>query len=374
MLGHIIPAIGLGKELKSAGHKVFFLANKMHESLILKADLNFVETGWDKFPSRFIMEFTNELIETLREIKVDLVICDSAQAPAAFAAEKNAIPWVSFQTTVPLPDSSLPGKSKVNERLRVLYGQNLDKVREHFQLKPLKNSIRTRGDLVGLSPYLHLLMVHEKLVDREAYLPPNTKIVGFCSYTSTVNIRELDHLPNATNLLVCTTSLTRTEYLEITENYLEDIFESFGDDDEFNIVVTAPPEYKEKNSHKKNITWLHEIPIHDSIMPSIDIVISHGGTSTIQRMMRYGKPGVIIPLGDDQPTLTERFSKLGSIKVMYPSEINKTSIKQSVNELIRNKEFQTQALNLANHLKQNDPNEMASKEVELFLKKIESGE
>jgi UDP:flavonoid glycosyltransferase YjiC (YdhE family) len=371
MLGHIIPSMGLGMELIRNGHKVFFLANKIHESLITNAGIQYVEIGWDKFPDRFIKEFMNELIQKLEISKIDLVICDSAQAAAAFAAEKKEIPWVSFQTTVPLPDRFIPGKKHVTQRLRNLYGQKLDQIRNSFEMKPLKDFTRTRGDLVGLSPYLHMIMVEEHLVTQIEDLPSNTEIVGFCSYKSESEEHIVDlNITANTTLLVCTTSLTRPEYIEITNNYIDAVFEALGDCESFNIIISAQSKYYGRKALKGNIRWLHQFPIHDSLMPLVNFVISHGGASTIQRMMRYGKPGIIIPLGEDQPAMAKRFSEIGSTIVLNPSEVNSQSIKNSISALLNDKEFHVHAQNFADSLTDTNPNKKAANAVELLLNKF----
>ncbi|QFZ21120.1 glycosyltransferase [Saccharothrix syringae] len=49
----------------------------------------------------------------------------------------------------------------------------------------------------------------------------------------------------------------------------------------------------------------------DEVLPHCDVVVSHGGSGTVVGSLAHGVPGVLVPLGADQPANAERWVELG---------------------------------------------------------------
>ncbi|WP_167568641.1 glycosyltransferase [Brevibacillus migulae] len=349
MLGHVLPAVGVGKELKKRGHEVWFLGNKLNQSLVESAGLAFHEIGWDKFPEMFMEEMASDILAFVKKTPVDLVLCDSAQSAPAFVAEKMGIKWASFQTTVPLPDHQIPGNPLVNQKMRRKYMKELNQVREGLGLPPLEDDRRSRGDYAGLSPHLHLVMVLPHMVSPDLpSLPPSARIVGPCGQQeSAPAIRRRENLPNEqTTIVICASSSPRIEYRHIIERYKMASIAAFAEQP-CRLFVAENQAYTGKEKLPSNVCWRTDHPNHHELMPVADVVVTHGGCGTLQTAMRYGVPMVIIPLGADHPRLAERCRELGVAIVIPPEEVSPASIREAVLTIKNNSSFQAKAFQLA---------------------------
>lgn len=54
------------------------------------------------------------------------------------------------------------------------------------------------------------------------------------------------------------------------------------------------------------------------VLPGCDLVVSHGGSGTLAASLAHGKPGVLIPMGADQPLNAARCEQLGVACVLDP--------------------------------------------------------
>lgn len=72
-----------------------------------------------------------------------------------------------------------------------------------------------------------------------------------------------------------------------------------------------------------NIYWIKDVPIHDYLLPQVNYVVTHGGCGTLQNVIKYGKPMIIIPLGDDHEIWADLCNQLGISETILPSQLNK---------------------------------------------------
>ncbi|MGA5691438.1 glycosyltransferase [Cytobacillus pseudoceanisediminis] len=368
LLGHIIPALGVGYELSKRGHSVTVLTHKEHKTMIEESGMNFIEIGWDKFPDLFLFEMMDSLVEVFTNKSFDLVVCDSAQGPPSFIAELFKIPWVSFQTTVPLPDNLVPGKKKAHQRRRELYGLEINKVRKHYGLAPLTDSRRTRGDLAGLSPYLHLVMVlPEFIIDCDG-LPPSSQVVGLCSFNKSIEDSLTKKNLSQKNILVCTSSLNRPDFREKTNHYVKSTIQAFGDS-ELNINITLEYTPRFNGDLPSNVNFITDHPVHHQLMPTSEVVITHGGCNTLLKSISYGCPMVIIPLGADHHILAQRCKELGVAIVINPEDVTPEVLKENVNQLLENQSYTERSKFLSNKMSTGKSASLSAVYIEKILEK-----
>ncbi|MCK6259487.1 hypothetical protein LCY76_23225 [Fictibacillus sp. KIGAM418] len=340
LLGHLLPGIKLGKVLKEKGHQVVMLGHSSNHKMICEAGLEFIEIGWDKVPNLYLYEFYSEIISQIGNKKFDLFICDSTQSPPVYVAEKMKVPWVSFQTTIPLPEAFMPGRERVNRRLRDEYTNHLNTLRRKIGLPLLDSeSYRTRGDLVGLSSQLHLIMVYPELIDEKiaAYFPPNSYVVGNINYQKNTLSPDIKRTlaTRKTKILVCTSSIPRLEYRETMNRYIETVIDLFADHAEVQLLISDTQEWWEEEL-PLNVNWIQETPIHDQLIPFVDLVITHGGCGTLQNIIKSGKPMVIIPLGGDHEVLGDKCRRLGVAELIFPQDLTPTRLAQGIEGAIEN--------------------------------------
>jgi UDP:flavonoid glycosyltransferase YjiC (YdhE family) len=364
LLGHIVPVMGVGIELKNRGHEVWVLGNAAYRPMVEGAGLLFREVGWEKFAELYIEEFMEDIIKVDQELDFQLFLCDSAQAAPAWVAEWKGIPWVSYQTTVPIPDNQVPGEELVNYRLRERYRKLLTKIRNKYGLGELLSDIRTRGDLSGLSPYLHLVMVWEEMIENWGALPPNSAVVGACTYENLDTESGWKTSEYANSIAVCTSSIGKTDFREKVNRYVRTSIEAFANNP-VHVIVSEQNDFR--GELPINVTWTTEYPIHHRILPFVDVAITHGGCNTLQKCIKYGTPMVIIPLGADQPLLAERCRQLGIAVTLDIKQLSVETLSQAVNKIMEHPDYRESSRKLSSAVNRYDPNKRGADAVEKIL-------
>lgn len=353
--GHVLPVLGTGVELRRRGHDVWFLCTEKYRSLVEEAGLRFRAIRLDKAPTNLIKETMEDILQVVRQISCDLIICDSAQSAPSYVAELCGIPWISFHTSVPLPDWLVPGDQASHRRLRYFYKKKLNKVRAAFDMPPLDDEVRTRGDFAGLSPLLHLAMVYPIMVKEQAGLPDSIRFVGPCSYEAARDGADGESRDTQPPLiLVCTSSLPRDDFRQMMDDYIAAAIQAFGGQD-CRIIITDSIRYGKSSVLPSNVEWMTRFPVHDQLMPHADVVITHGGCSTLQKAMRYGVPMVIVPLGADHPILAARCVELGIAVIVEPHAMSAERLTQAVRQL-QSEGYKERARQLAAEINRLSPN------------------
>ncbi|UFJ42416.1 glycosyltransferase [Brevibacillus humidisoli] len=365
--GHVVPILGTGVELAKRGHEVWFLCTEKYRSLVEGAGLRFQTIRLDKAPTNLIQETMEDILHLVRQNAFDLIICDSAQSAPSYVAELCHIPWISFHTTVPLPDELVPGDHASHRRMRYFYKKKLNKVRAVFGMAPLVDEVRTRGDFAGLSPRLHLAMVYPVMVRDETGLPDSIRYVGPCSYEEPHSQEGGQPAPGSDPvILVCTSSLPRDDFRIMMDRYLEASVQAFGGK-AYRLQVTDSRPYSGATPFPSNVEWITRFPVHNELMPRADVVITHGGCSTLQKAMKYGVPMVIVPLGADHPILASRCEELGIAIVMEPGEMSAERLRQAVGQLLQDEGYRMRAKQLALDINRESPNSKSADLVEQQL-------
>lgn len=329
-------------ELKKKGHHVVMLGHTSNQKMICESELDFISIGWDKVPNLYLYEFYSEIIDQIDKKRFDLFICDSTQSPPVYVAEKLNIPWVSFQTTIPLPEEFMPGRAKVNRRLRNEYTNHLNTLRNRIGLPPLDSELyRTRGDLVGLSSQLHLIMVYPELIDETitTYFPPNTYVVGNINYQKNTLSPQIKKIlaTHKTKILVCTSSIPRLEYRESMNRYIETTIDLFANNMDIQLLISDTQDWWGEEL-PLNVEWIQETPIHDQLIPYADIVVTHGGCGTLQNVIKSGKPMVIIPLGGDHEVLGDKCRRLEIAELIFPEDLTPERLAHAIQVTMERKE------------------------------------
>ena len=329
LLGHFLPALNIGLALQEQGYNVTLLGHEQNENYVRGTGIKFVKVGWDKIPNLFLDEFYNEILAKINPHYYDLFFCDSTQPPPAYIAERYKIPWISFQTTVPFPFDLIPGNPIVNKRFQVNYEKNLNHLRSIIHLPNLsKGSVRSRGDLAGISPYKHLVFVYPELLNNKIQLPKNTLLVGNLNNQVEQNNKskyQFGLSPSKTKILVCTSSIPRIEYREVMNRYIELVIDAYGNDNSYEVIISDQRSWWGKEL-PSNIYWIKDVPIHDYLLPQVNYVVTHGGCGTLQNVIKYGKPMIIIPLGDDHEIWADLCNQLGISETILPSQLNKKNL------------------------------------------------
>lgn len=336
LLGHLVPALGLGAELQRRGHSVCVLSAASFRPLIEEAGLEFREIRHGKYPQKFVTETLLEMQAVLEAVEFDLMICDSGLCAPAYIAEKRGVPWASYMTAAFWPDRVMPGVPHVNARMRTMFEKAANEARACIGLPPLADFARTRGDLAGLSPDAHLMMILAELNPFPNEVPPSSVFIGPCSYgpdrgpgTRPVTARGHD----GPCIVVCTTSADRSGYRETTEAYVEAALRAFSGQPG-RLLVSVHTPYAGETPLADNVEWVTTVPNHDLLFPQADLIITHGGCGTLQKAIRYGVPLVIVPLGPDHAWAAARCTELGIAETIEPERMSAETLEKTVCRLL----------------------------------------
>lgn len=76
------------------------------------------------------------------------------------------------------------------------------------------------------------------------------------------------------------------------------------------------------------------------LLPTCDVVISHGGYNTVMAAIRYGMPQVLLPISADQPTHASICQRLGVAVVLDHTRMQAADIRQAVRTVLADANYQ----------------------------------
>lgn len=125
----------------------------------------------------------------------------------------------------------------------------------------------------------------------------------------------------------------------------------------FDAVLTLGPALRSLRPAYEGVAVL-EWASHDSVMPNVDAVITHGGLGTTLRALAHGKPLLILPLGRDQHFNAGRVATLGA-GIALPADSSAGQISAGITRLIDEPPFADRARLLAHRIATDQPDEAA---------------
>lgn len=103
-------------------------------------------------------------------------------------------------------------------------------------------------------------------------------------------------------------------------------------------------------NNNENLFILSKAVPHSLIFPHCNAIIHHGGSGTTHSAALAGKPQMIVPLIIDQDYWASRTEELGIGPGKIKISISKKSLKEKVNNLIRNDQYKDNATILAKNI------------------------
>jgi len=280
------------------------------------------------------------------EIAPDLLIVDANTWGAGAFAETLRKPWVMFMPyclPVPSPDVPAfgPGFRPPRNRLdqirdRTFRGvtsvafrgivKQLDIFRKDVGAQPLG-----AWENLFSKPDLLLYLTAEPFEYVRAKWPSNVKAIGPGLWSPTsVAPKWIDDLPHPRILVSVSTEFQKDdEIIKTAINALAD--------EKWSVIVTTaaldPEDFVATNDRMRITKFLP----HASVIPKVDVVITHGGMGTTQRALAEGVPVCIIPWGRDQNETARRAEICGAGIIIPRNKLNSNRIKSAVNEALSRK-------------------------------------
>ena len=347
--------VGIGSVLKSRGARVVFvieesfkdtLAAKGFEEQLMRLK---PKPAIDEAPGQFWKDFIRdtapefqrsalEQVETLikpiwselidgsmyvndrlkvifQEVRPDVIVQDNVVAfPAVLTA---GVPWVRIVSCNPLEvkDSALPptfsglssGDSHDWDRFRRAYADAHAELHEAFGrftrdqgCPPLPG-----GEFMYESPFLNLYNYPDEL-DYRRSRPLNHTWQELQSCVRTTDAPfELPPSIGGTGKLIY---LSLGSLGSADTELMGRVIDVLGRTDH-RIIVSMGPQHQKLHLHENMIG--EEFVPQTSVLPLVDLVITHGGNNTVTESLYFGKPMVVLPLFWDQHDNAQRVQETG---------------------------------------------------------------
>jgi len=275
--------------------------------------------------SRFVNSRLEEIFE---DVRPDVIVQDNVVAfPAVLTAGR---PWVRIVSCNPLEvaDSSLPpvlSGLPMNDRsdwdrFRRAYAdahaelhRDFDQFCRDMGCPPLPG-----GEFMYASPFLNLYVYPDELdYPRERRLNETWQQLESCVRRTDPEFALPDRLQAPTPTLPHRgreTSGRKLIYLSLGSlgsadtRLMTRLIDILGRTD-YRVVVSMGPQHHELRL-ADNMYGEEFLP-QTSILPLVDLVITHGGNNTVTESMHFGKPMVVLPLFWDQHDNAQRVQETG---------------------------------------------------------------
>jgi MGT family glycosyltransferase len=101
---------------------------------------------------------------------------------------------------------------------------------------------------------------------------------------------------------------------------------------DYRVVVSMGPQHTELRL-PDNMVGQEFVP-QTSVLPLVDLVITHGGNNTVTESMHFGKPMVVLPLFWDQHDNAQRVEETGFGVRLDPYRVEEDELLSSVERLL----------------------------------------
>jgi MGT family glycosyltransferase len=262
----------------------------------------------------------DRLREIIDELAPDVIVEDNVVAFPALAASGR--PWVRIMSCNPAEakDPAVPpftsGYPAADRRDWPTFLAEVD--RTHREMwTDFDAYTRDRGapgltwtaggpDLIGESPWLNLYVYPADLdYRRERPLPPTWHRVESCVRATDDPWELPDHLRDRDGALLYV-SLGSLGSADV--ELMQRLIDALGNTDH-RVIVSKGPLADQIRLHD-NMTGDGTLP-QPTILPMVDLVITHGGNNTVTEAFHNGKPMIVLPIFWDQVDNAQRVAETG---------------------------------------------------------------
>ena len=391
-LGDLEPFLAMAIALRKLGAEVTIATIKMYEQTVKRLDFDYVPVGphfrsEDQLmidaitdPKMGTVSLVTELLvpglsDSFREIEShvachDVTVTHPVGLAAMISSEIHAKPWVAtalapvalfsrydapFLPICPLISGLArhsPFVGGVLQRMLKRMAHPLAKEVGRF-----RSSLGLRGDcppiLIGShSPYLNLALFDSAFGEPQRDWPQHTIQTGACMFEVDAPLpardrRRLDEflahgdgpviVTLGSSAVHCRGDFFAESYQALAALKLRALF--ISGDQYLDSVDVDPTRFLQ-------MTYL---PYSD-IFPAARAIINHGGIGTLSRVLRAGKPTLVVPFSHDQPDNAARIKRLG-VGLSIPAErYTATRAKVAIDRLVHESSFSQRAMQISSRI------------------------
>jgi MGT family glycosyltransferase len=255
------------------------------------------------------------LAEIFDAVRPDVIVQDNVVAfPAVLAAQ---VPWVRVVSCNPLelPDPELPpvfsgypsddrsGWAAFRSRYRELHGdlqRDFDRFCRAHGAPPLPE-----GRFMYTSPWLNLYIYPaEADYSRSLPLGRSWHRLDSCVRTTDAPFEVPETLGTRGRLIYLSLGSLGSADVELMQRLIDLLAET-----DHRVIVSLGPQH-DRIELADNMYGEELLP-QTSVLPLVDLTITHGGNNTVTECFHFGKPMIVLPLFWDQYDNAQRVHELG---------------------------------------------------------------
>jgi MGT family glycosyltransferase len=255
------------------------------------------------------------LLEIIGGLEPDLVVEDNVVTfPALFA---SGVPWARIDSCNPLeikdPDlppvfSGLPSEDRSGwADFRDAYRAAHDEMHADFDAFCREHGAPPlpRDDFIHASPTLNLYLYPDEVdYPRREALGPTWHNLGASVRATDARWEVPEELAGDEPLVYLSLGSLGSADVELMRTLVEVLAEA-----PYRFVVSKGPQAEEFEL-APNMVGAEFLP-QTSVLPQVDLVITHGGNNTITESLYFGKPMVVLPIFWDQHDNAQRLDETG---------------------------------------------------------------
>lgn len=318
--GHVMPNLAIIDEIKNKAKIYYIGSNGIEKQLIKENNIPFYEIPSTKLKRS--LSFSNLLIpfkllkaiksakKILKQIKPDVVFSKGGYValPVVIAAKKLHIKVISHESDITMGLANRLCKNK-----STIICTSFEKTAQN-----LKNGVFT-GSPIRKQIFMGNKENAKKLF-KNYTKKPTILIVGGSLGSKTINNTIYKSLDKLTN---------------------------------FNIIHIVGKNNKTTTKHYDNYVQLEFAANIEDMFSLADLIISRAGSNAINEFLALNKPNILIPLSKkasrgDQILNAEYFKEKGYSKVILEEDLTETSLINSINNVLKNKDFYVNNMKKAN--------------------------
>lgn len=120
----------------------------------------------------------------------------------------------------------------------------------------------------------------------------------------------------------------------------------------YKVIVSKGPRHQEIELGSN--MWGAEMVPQTSVIPLVDLVITHGGNNTITETLHFGKPQIVLPLFWDQYDNAQRIDELGLGTRLDPYRLTEEGLHRTLHSLLTDTELHERLDNQARQTRARD--------------------
>ena len=361
--GEGFPLFQSGKAEEDAMYD-FMFAPEQARTLNWRNSLQFATTiqGWllDTVPQQ-----VDDLEPILAKWRPDVVVTEQNMlGPVLVLREKHKIPVAVlsyYSCTIPGPDAppfglGLPRPRNWSTRLlaraaalatmpvRARFRRAANRIRGRYGLPPIRTSVL---EFTGTMP-LYLVMGTSEFDYERRDLPPSVHYVGACLWDKPSHEKPADWLAELPHdrpwvhasegtVHVLSPFVLKAAAQGLANLPMQVILTTGGnrEPEELDLGPIAP--------NVRVVRWVS----HTELLPHLDVMITTGGSATVQATLKAGVPLIVVPTEWDKPDLARRVVESGAGMRLGPEQCTPQRLREAVEQVLRTPSFRHNAQRMA---------------------------